>query len=108
MSQTSEEPKNFPARPDKTIDWLNKSRDDWKTKTQATKSELKVAKQAQKRARQSRQEWKTEYLQLKRQQAIAMAEKSEEISILKTKVQELEQENADLKKEYLLRQMIKN
>jgi len=30
MIKTSEESKNFPARPDKTIDWLNKSRDDWK------------------------------------------------------------------------------
>ena len=60
MAQVSEEPKNFPARPDKTIDWLNKSRDDWKGKTQVTKAELKVAKQAQKRARQSRQEWKEE------------------------------------------------
>lgn len=60
MAQTSEEPKNFPARPDKTIDWLNKSRDHWKGKTQMTKAELKVAKQAQKRARQSRQEWKAE------------------------------------------------
>lgn len=101
MPQASEESKksgNLPARPDKTIDWLNKSRDDWKSKTQATKSELKVAKQAQKRARQSRQEWKAEYQQLRQQQAIVIAEKSEEISNLKTKVQELEQENADLKK----------
>lgn len=47
MTQVSKE-KNFPTRPDKTIDWLNKSRDDWKGKTQATKAELKVAKQAQK------------------------------------------------------------
>ena len=54
MAKTSEESKHFPARPDKTIDWLNKSRDDWKGKTQMTKAELKVAKQAQKRARQSR------------------------------------------------------
>lgn len=108
MSKASEESKHLPARPDKTIDWLNKSRDDWKSKTQATKSELKVAKQAQKRARQSRQEWKEEYQQLRQQQAIAMAEKSEEISNLKTKVQELEQENADLKKKHLLRLMTKN
>lgn len=108
MPQRSEEPKNFPVRPDKTIDWLNKSRDDWKTKTQATKGELKVAKQAQKRARHSRQEWKREYQQLKREQTRAMTKKSEEISILKTKVQELEQENADLKKKHLLRQRTKN
>lgn len=108
MTKTSEESKNFPARPDKTIDWLNKSRDDWKGKTQATKAELKVAKQAQKRARQSRQEWKEQCRQLERQQAMALAEASEKITNLKTKVQELENENADLKKKYLLRLMTQN
>ena len=108
MAEASENLKNFPARPDKTIDWLNKSRDDWKHKTQATKAELKVAKQAQKRARQSRQEWKEEYQQLERQQATVLVEKSEEISSLKTKIQELEQENADLKKKYWSRLMTKS
>jgi chromosome segregation ATPase len=97
MTQVSKE-KNFPTRPDKTIDWLNKSRDDWKGKTQATKAELKVAKQAQKRARQSREEWKAQCRELEKQQSMLLAEKSEEISNLKTKVQELENENADLKK----------
>jgi len=108
MAQTSEEPKNFPARPDKTIDWLNKSRDDWKGKTQMTKAELKVAKQAQRRARQSRQEWKTECQRLEKEQTKLLAEKGEEITSLKTKVQELEHENADLKKKYWLRLMTKN
>lgn len=105
MLQESEKSKNFPVRPDKTIDWLNKSRDDWKNKTQMTKAELKVAKQAQKRARKSRQKWKEEYLSLERQRSAILAEKSEEISSLKTKIQELEHENADLKKKYLLRLM---
>ena len=108
MVQVSEESKKLPARPDKTIDWLNKSRDDWKGKTQTTKAELKVAKQAQKRARQSRQEWKDECRQLEKQQSLLIAEKSEEILNLKTKVQELECENADLKKKYLLRLMTQN
>lgn len=107
MHQESEESKNFPARPDKTIDWLNKSRNDWKNKTQVTKAELKVAKQAQKRARRSRQKWKEEYQQLGRQQSTILAERNEEISNLKTKIQELEQENEDLKKKYLLRLMTK-
>ena len=98
MTKTSEASKNFPARPDKTIDWLNKSRDDWKGKTQATKVELKVAKQAQKRARHSRQEWKTQYQELKKQQSMLLAEQSKEITTLKITVQELEHENADLKK----------
>jgi chromosome segregation ATPase len=108
MAQTSEESKNFPARPDKTIDWLNKSRDDWKGKTQATKAELKVAKQAQKRARQSRQEWRAQYRQLEKEQTNLLAEKSKEITNLKTKVQELEHENTNLKKKHLLRLMTKN
>jgi chromosome segregation ATPase len=108
MAQTFKEPKNFPARPDKTIDWLSKSRDDWKSKTQMTKAELKVAKQAQKRARQSRQEWKSEYQRLEKEQTKLLEEKSEEITNLKTRVQELEYENTDLKKKYLLRLMTKN
>lgn len=103
MQQEFEESKNFPARPDKTINWLNKSRNVWKNKTQATKAELKVAKQAQKRARRSRQKWKEDYLLLEQQQSAILAERSEEISNLKTKIQELEHENADLKKKYSLR-----
>lgn len=108
MTQASQESKNFPSRPDKTIDWLNKSRNDWKGKTQATKAELKVAKQAQKRARQSREEWKDQYRELEKQQSMLLAEKSEEITSLKTKVQELEYENIGLKKKYLLRLMTKS
>ena len=108
MTQASEESKNFPARPDKTIDWLNKSRNDWKGKTQATKAELKVAKQAQKRARQGRQEWRTQCRELEKQQSTLLAEKNEEITNLKTKVQELEHENVDLKKKHLLRLMTQN
>src|SRR5438094_4446781 len=108
MTQATEEPKNFPARPDKTIDWLNKSRNEWKGKTQATKAELKVSKQAQKRARQSREEWRAQCQELEKQRSMLLAEKSEEITNLKTKVQELEHENADLKKKYWLRLMTKN
>ena len=105
MTQVSEESKNLPDRPDKTICWLNKSRDNWKGKSQMTKAELKVAKQAQARARRSRQEWKAQCQELKKQQSMLLAEKSEEIANLKTKVHELEHENADLKKKYLLRLM---
>jgi len=108
MAEVPEESKNFPARPDKTIGWLNKSRNEWKNKSQATKAELKVAKQAQKRARQSRQKWKKECQQLERQQAAILAEKSQEIAHLRTKVLELEQENKDLKKKYLSRLMTKD
>ena len=99
----SKSSKNLPARPDKTINWLNKSRDEWKSKTQTTKAELKVAKQAQRRARQSREQWRAQYQEVEKQQVALLAEKCEEITNLRTKVQELEHENADLKKKHLLR-----
>jgi 2-succinyl-5-enolpyruvyl-6-hydroxy-3-cyclohexene-1-carboxylate synthase len=102
----SSKSKSLPVRPDKTIDWLNKSRDDWKNKTQVTKSELKVAKQAKKRAQQDRKEWKEECAQLKRQHVAVLQEKTEEIADLKMKIELLEQENLDLKKKHLLRRMI--
>ncbi len=97
----SEKFKSFPARPDKTIDWLNKSRDDWKSKTQTSKAELKVAKQAQKRARTSREQWKEHCEQLKADQAqgkIDIAKKDAEIGRLEAKVAQLVQEKEDLKK----------
>jgi len=47
-------------------------------------------------------------LGLEKQQSMLLAEKSEEITNLKSKVQELEHENADLKKKYLLRLMTQN
>jgi chromosome segregation ATPase len=105
MTRASE---NSPVRPDKTIDWLNKSRDKWKDKTQMTKAQLKVAKQAQTRARESRQAWKVKYKELEQQQSMFLEEKNKEITHLKTKVQELEHENGDLKKKYLLRLMTQN
>jgi chromosome segregation ATPase len=108
MSQSSES-KKLSSRPDKTIRWLNKSRDGWRDKTLATKSELKVVKQAQKRARESREEWKNQYNQLetaKQQQDRILKEKDEEITTLKTMLQTVERENEELKKKYLLRLMI--
>jgi chromosome segregation ATPase len=104
MSQATES-KKFPLRPDKTIDWLNKSRDEWKNKTFSTKSELKVAKQAQKRARKSREEWKEQCRQLEQDRERALGERDEEIAILKAKLHELENENIDLKKKYSLHLM---
>lgn len=65
MAKTSES-KTLPLRPDKTIDWLNKSRNDWRDKTQNSKASLKVAKQAQKRARASREQWKEHYERIKK------------------------------------------
>lgn len=100
MTKTSES-KNFPRRPDKTIDWLNKSRDDWRDKTQNSKAALKVAKQAQKRARISREQWKEHCERLKADQAIGKMElmrKNAEIARLETTIGRLKQENENLKK----------
>jgi ribosome recycling factor len=96
-------------RLDKTIDWLNKSRDDWKSKTLETKSALKVAKQARKRAEASRQQWKEHCKHLEADQAIKEKEhkqKDAEIETLRKTIAQLEQENDILKKKPSFRQQI--
>ena len=108
MAKTSD-CKQILKRPDKTIDWLNKSRDEWKEKTQSSKAALKVAKQAQKRARAGREEWKRQSERLKVDHAknkMELAQKDAEIARLKVAVVQLTQENEDLKKKSLYRQQI--
>ncbi|MBF5060287.1 hypothetical protein [Candidatus Neptunochlamydia vexilliferae] len=97
MPKTSKA-KNMPARPDKTIDWLGKSREEWKHKTLNSKAQLKVAKQAQKRARASREKWKEECERLKAERAknkITQAKQEVEIRKLKAALMQLEQEKED-------------
>jgi chromosome segregation ATPase len=101
MPKTSKS--SLPLRPDKTIDWLSTSRDDWKEKTLATKAELKVAKQAQKRAQVSRKQWKEHCKELKEgqaQQEAMLKKKENEIAELEAKIIHLKQENEELKKKY--------
>jgi chromosome segregation ATPase len=96
---------SLPLRPDKTIDWLNKSRDEWKEKTFASKAELKVAKQAQKRAIASRKQWKGHCKGLKEEQAQKekdLKKKEKEIAELEAKIIQLKQENEELKKKFSL------
>lgn len=50
--------KPLPERIDKTLNWLETSRDSWRDKTKATKAELKKKTLAIKRARESRDEYK--------------------------------------------------
>ena len=91
MAKTSD-CKQILKRPDKTIDWLNKSRDEWKEKTQSSKAALKVAKQAQKRARAGREEWKRQSERLKVDHAknkMELAQKDAEIARLKVAVVQL-------------------
>jgi len=99
----------LPLRPDKTIEWLNKSRDEWKDKTLTSKASLKVAMQAQKRARISRDEWKAHCEKLKAEQArskLKIRGKDKEISELEATIAQLKQENEELKKKFLLNQKI--
>lgn len=50
--------KPLPERVDKTLDWLETSRDNWRDKTKIAKKELKKKTLAVKRARESREEYK--------------------------------------------------
>jgi hypothetical protein len=104
MSKPSKS-RTLPLRPDKTIDWLNKSRDEWKDKTLASKASLKVAKQAQKRARVSREQWKAQCEKLRAEEAqseLKIRKREKEISELEATIAQLRQENDELKKKFLL------
>ena len=106
MSNTTGTSQNLPARPDKTIDWLSKSRDRWKRKTVVTKMALKVAKQARKRTQEVRTKLKAHAEQLEAENAqnvIDLQKKDKEIAKLLTTVGQLSQENEELKKKYLSR-----
>lgn len=98
----SRESKNrLPLRPDKAIDWLRESRDDWKEKNSSNKAALKVARQAQKRALAGRKQWKELCKELQKgqvQDEIRLKAKEEEIAKLNTKIIQLNQENEVLKK----------
>jgi hypothetical protein len=92
---------SLPLRPDKTIDWLNKSRDEWKGKTLTSKAALKVAKQSQKRALASRSQWKKRCMELKEEQTHQeeqLKRREGEIAELEAKIIQLKQENEELKK----------
>ncbi len=108
MSQDSKS-KNIPDRPDKTIAWLGKSRDEWKNKTSISKAALKVSKQAQKRSQASRVHWKEQYKQMQIEQENKdkeLVKKGTEIEKLKAQLIQLEQEKEDLKKKFLFQTMI--
>jgi septal ring factor EnvC (AmiA/AmiB activator) len=94
------------SRPDKTLQWLEESRDSWKEKTKATKDDLKKQKLAVKRARDGRDllheelsKEKTAHYRAKE----ALSQKDVEISELKTQLAKVTQQVEDLKKKRLLR-----
>ena len=83
-----------PARLDKTLSWLKVSRDSWKEKTRESKTKLKIATLATKRARESRNEIEKE---LHDRQKL-LDQKDAEIAMLKKKLEQAAQEVESLKK----------
>lgn len=84
----------IPARLDKTLSWLKVSRDSWKEKTRESKTKLKIATLAVKRARESRDEIEKELYNRQKQ----LDQKDAEISMLKKKLEQAAQEVESLKK----------
>jgi len=94
------------SRPDKTLQWLEESRDSWKEKTKATKDDLKTQKLAVKRARSGRDLLQEELSREKTAHYRSREEldqKDIEIAELKTQLEKVTQQVEDLKKKRLLR-----
>lgn len=94
------------SRPDKTLQWIEESRDSWKEKTKATKDDLKKQKLAVKRARNGRDllheelsKEKTAHYRTREE----LSQKDIEIAELKTQLKKATQHVEELKKKRLLR-----
>ncbi len=99
----------FPSRPDKTLQWLEESRDSWKEKTKVTKDDLKKQKLAVKRARRGRDLLHEELSKEKTAHYRAREELSQkdiEIAGLKTQLEKAIQQVEELKKKRLLRSLV--
>jgi hypothetical protein len=94
------------SRPDKTLQWLEESRDSWKEKTKETKNDLKKQKLAVKRARSGRDLLHEELSKEKTAHYRALEELSQKdikIAELKTLLEKATQQVEELKKKRLLR-----
>ena len=94
------------SRPDKTLQWIEESRDSWKEKTKATKDNLKKQKLAVKRARSGRDllheelsKEKTAHYRTREE----LSQKDIEIAELKTQLEKATQRVEELKKKRSLR-----
>jgi hypothetical protein len=96
----------LPQRVDKTLQWLEGSRDSWKEKTIESKYELQKQKIAVKRARKSRDVIREE---LVKEQAAhyeiqnRLNKKESEIAELKMQLEQAKQQVEEFKKKQLLR-----
>lgn len=95
----------FPARIDKTLEWLEESRDSWKEKAKVAKDDLKKKKLALKRARNGRDllqeelsKEKTVHYRVREQ----LNQKDAEIAELKIQLEKQTQEMEEFKKKRLL------
>lgn len=102
-SMTNKESVPLPIRVDKTLEWLEISRDSWKEKAKVAKTELKKKTFAVKRARddraQAQQELKESRLQIQRE----LKEREREIAELKAQLTQVGQQLEDFKKKSLCR-----
>ncbi len=99
----SNEKSKLPIRVDKTLKWLEDSRDSWKEKTKETKDELKKQKLAVKRAREARDQLKQR--ESAREEAYSnnqkqLAEKERENEQLKNQLKSAHQQIDELKKKF--------
>lgn len=94
------------SRPDKTLQWLEESRNSWKEKTKVTKDDLKKQKLAVKRARSGRDLLDEELSKEKTAHYRAreeVSQKDSEIAELKIQLARVTQQVEELKKKRLLR-----
>lgn len=97
----SPEAQKLPLRLDKTLQWLEESRDSWKEKTKATKDSLKKQKLAVKRAREGRESLHYELTKEKESHCRSQEELSQrnaEVAKLKVQLEEANQQIELLKK----------
>jgi chromosome segregation ATPase len=87
--------KSLPERVDKTLDWLETSRDTWKNKAKMAKEELKKRTLAVKRARESRDEYKEQFEQAEEVRRAYQAEVDQKAS----KIERLEEQLANAQRE---------
>ena len=92
------------ARPDKTMQWFEESRNSWKAKAQKAKESLKKQNQEVKRAREARERYKELARKAECQARKEREAKDQEIERLKQELEEANKKIANLQKKDLMPQ----
>jgi arginine utilization protein RocB len=87
-----------PVRIDKTLQWLDESRNAWKQKTQESKAKLKTTTLALKRAREDRDKHEEKFKKERCNIRKKLHQKDIEIATLKQQLEQAHKEVEDLKK----------